>query len=350
MIAGIRHSVRARSAAPGRDLATGTMDRPMPVDAPSIQTRPSAKPPAATERSHTWTGTVRRALGNDLERLRRPRRLLAIGIIALTGGLILAFLIARGELAGSDARAYWAGVRIWLAGGDPFHPTGPFLPYVYAPWSLLLFVPWALLPWDIAWSFWRELNILLLLWSAAWAYRRHPLATALLLAGLSLPIAATLDTGNITLLLALAVWAAQFVGPRLGGALWAVAASLKWFPVLLIVFLPPRARLWGLAGLAVTTLFALATWPQTLVQIDIAINFPRPIRVDYLLLLWGAVPWLWRRPRPLLELDRHDVPRLLGDLRDRIGRGRHDWRRADEPRRSARRMVGQRLRTFFGVH
>ena len=42
-------------------------------------------------------------------------------------------MIARGEAGGADARAYWAGVRIWLNGGDPYHPTGPFLPYVYAP-------------------------------------------------------------------------------------------------------------------------------------------------------------------------------------------------------------------------
>ena len=54
----------------------------------------------------------------------------------IVGGIFAAGLIARGEAAGADARAYWAGVRIWLNGGDPYHPTGPFLPYVYAPWML----------------------------------------------------------------------------------------------------------------------------------------------------------------------------------------------------------------------
>ena len=61
--------------------------------------------------------------------------------------LAAAGMTARGEAAGADARAYWAGVRIWLEGGDPYHPVGPFLPYVYAPWMLPLFAPWALLPW-----------------------------------------------------------------------------------------------------------------------------------------------------------------------------------------------------------
>ena len=60
-------------------------------------------------------------------------------------------MTARGDRAGADAQAYWAAVRIWLEGGNPYHPTGPFLPYVYAPWMLPLFTPWALLPWDVAW-------------------------------------------------------------------------------------------------------------------------------------------------------------------------------------------------------
>ena len=67
-------------------------------------------------------------------------------LLSLTFALILSGMMARGEAGGADARAYWAGVRIWLNGGDPYHPTGPFLPYVYAPWMLPLFTPWAALP------------------------------------------------------------------------------------------------------------------------------------------------------------------------------------------------------------
>ena len=107
---------------------------------------------------------------------------------------------------GADAQAYWAAVRIWLEGGDPYHPLGPFLPYVYAPWMLPLFAPWALLPWDVAWFAWRGGTILLLLWSIRWAYARRPLPTAILLALLWFSIGAILDTGNINLLLALALF------------------------------------------------------------------------------------------------------------------------------------------------
>ncbi len=232
--------------------------------------------------------------------LRDRRRLLAILLTSLAGTMIVVFVVARGELAGADARAYWGGVRVWLSGGDPMLPPQPYLPYVYAPWTVPLFLPWALLPWDVAWIVWRGINLLLLVWSASWAYQRHPLATAILLCILAAPIAATLDTGNLTLLCALGVWAAQFTGPRLGGGLWALATVLKWFPAPLWLILPPRARLWGLIWVAVAGVLALATWPTTLIQIETAVSFPRPFRLDYLLLLWAAVPWVWARPR-LLE-------------------------------------------------
>ena len=103
----------------------------------------------------------RRALRRELSRLHDRRRIIAMTLLIITFGLIAAGVVARGEPAGADARAYWAGVRIWLGGGDPYHPTGPFLPYVYAPWMLPVFAPWALLPWDVAWFVWRGGTIFL---------------------------------------------------------------------------------------------------------------------------------------------------------------------------------------------
>ena len=64
----------------------------------------------------------------------------------------------------------------------------------------------------------------------------------MLLVLLAAPIAATLDTGNITLLAPLAVWAAHFVGPRLGGGLWALASVLKWFPAPRVIVVEAAAR------------------------------------------------------------------------------------------------------------
>jgi len=199
-----------------------------------------------------------------------------------------------------------------------------FLPYVYAPWLLPFFVPWALLPWSVAWFFWRGMNVLLLVWSVDWAYRRRPLATALVFLVLTAPLAATLDTGNVTLLLALAVWAAQFTRPWVGGGLFTIAAAMKWFPAVLFFFLPARTRLWALIGLGVAVGLTLATWPQTLVQLDLAFNFPRPPRLDYVLFAWATVPWFWTHPDPLWWLNR----RGLRAIADRGRATRRRWSKA----------------------
>jgi hypothetical protein len=171
------------------------------------------------------------------------------------------------------------------------------MPYVYWSWSLPLFTPWAALPWETAWFVYRVVNIALFAWSVAWAYRRHPLATALLVLLITPALAATLDTGNITLLCAMGIWAAHFVSPRIGGLMWALAAALKWFPALLFLILKPRTRLWGIAWVGLFGILTLAVWPEVLRQLELVINFPRPLRIDYILLLWAAVPWIWSHPR-----------------------------------------------------
>ncbi len=239
---------------------------------------------------------LRRALRRQARRLRERRRLIAIVLLSLTFSLLAAGMIARGETAGADARAYWAGVRIWLDGGDPYHPTGPFLPYVYAPWMLPMFAPWALLPWDVAWFSWRVGTILLLVWTIHWAYRRRPLTTAVIVAALAFPFGANLDTGNINLQLTLVVWAAQFAGPRSAGLLWALATWMKWIPVVFWPLLSASGRRWGLAWLALSIALSLVLLPLTITQFETLFGFGRrPIRLDYLVFLWAAIPWLYSR-------------------------------------------------------
>jgi hypothetical protein len=269
-------------------------------------------------------GVFRRAFRREVSRLRDRRRLLAMTLLIVTFGLTIAGMFARGDLAGADARAYWAGVRFWLNGGDPYHPVGPFLPYVYAPWMLPLFAPWALMPWDVAWFVWRVGTILAFLWTIEWAYRRRPLPTAVAVAVLAFPIGANLDTGNINLQLTLMLWAAQFTGPRLAGFLWGLAAWMKWIPALFLFVLEPRARLWGVGWLAASVLLSLATLPLTIIQLDALFGFgPRPVRLDYLVFLWALVPWLWRRE------ERRE--------------------RADVPEGQPRRGLTGRVRAFFGT-
>ena len=261
-------------------------------------------------------GVFRRALRREVSRLHDRRRLVAIVLLSLTFALILSGMMARGEAGGADARAYWAGVRIWLNGGDPYHPTGPFLPYVYAPWMLPLFTPWAALPWDVAWFAWRVGTILLLLWTIDWAYRRRPLTTALTVAVLGFPFGANLDTGNINLQLTLMLWAAQFSGPRLGGLLWALATWMKWIPAVHWLILAPRHRLWGVVWLAVSIALSIVTLPLTIIQMQTLFGFgARPIRLDYLVYVWAFVPWWYRRSVPLALPSRLGLRELARSLR-----------------------------------
>jgi hypothetical protein len=254
---------------------------------------------AIARRSRAHAGVWRRAFRREVGRLRDPRRVAAIVILGLVLGVFGAGLLARGEAAGADARAYWAGVRIWLAGGDPYTAVGPFMPYVYAPWMLPFFLPWALLPWDVAWFVWRGATILLLFWTAGWAYRRRPLSTAVAVLLLSFPIAANVDTGNINLLLAFMLWAAQIVRPPVAGLLWALATAMKWVPLVFLPLLAPKARGWGVLWLALAAILTLATLPATLVQVETVFAFPRPARIDYLVLLWATIPWIWNHPDPV---------------------------------------------------
>jgi hypothetical protein len=261
-------------------------------------------------------GVQRRALRREISRLHDKRRILAMALLIITFGFIAAGIVGRGEPAGADARAYWAAVRFWLNGGDPYHPTGPFLPYVYAPWMLPLFAPWALLPWDVAWFVWRGGTILGLLWTIEWAYRRRPLETAVVVALLGFPIGANLDTGNINLLLTLMVWAARFSGPVVAGFLWSIATWMKWAPALLFPILAPRARLWGLVFLTASVVLSLATLPLTVLQLKAVFGFgARPLRLDYLVFLWALVPVLWVRERPFEWLRPRAWRAALGRLR-----------------------------------
>src|SRR5450432_567840 len=290
---------------------------------------------------------VRRALGAELARLHDPRRVAAIVLLAIVFAVIGAGLLARGEEAGADARAYWGAVRIWLNGGDPYHPSGPFLPYVYAPWMLPLFAPWALLPWEVAWFVWRGGILVAWLATIHWAYERRPLAAAIAVLVLAFPVAANLDTGNVTLLLALGLWGAQFSEARLAGLIWAIATWMKWVPAPFWLLLAPRARKWGLLWLALAGILSLLTLPLTIIQLQALFGFgPRPPRLDYLVLLWATVPWLWLHPAALARFDPRTWPASLGLLRQRAGAWRSGW--SSDPG-GARQRARVEIRAFLGL-
>jgi hypothetical protein len=205
--------------------------------------------------------------------------------------------------AGSDAYAYWYGVRAWLHGEDPYQISNQALPWHYPPWMLPVFVPWALVPWPIAWWLWQAAALIGMALTTAWAYRSRPMATAVAAVLLSVPIGIALDTGNVILFCAFALWVAQFRGPRVAGLLWAVVAAVKWFPAVFLFLLPPRARAWGLGFAAVAVVLSLLTWQWTVELITSVALTGVPhtdslasLRLDHLAILWALIPWLWSLP------------------------------------------------------
>ena len=295
-------------------------------------------------------GVFRRALRHEANRIQDPRRMLMMVILGCVAGLVLAGLLARGEAAGADTRAYWAAGRLWLNGGDPYHPSGPFMPYVYSPWMLPLFVPWSVLPWDVAWFFWRGATVIGLLWSVHWAYSRRPMTTAILLVLLAFPIAANLDTGNINLPLTLLLFWAQFSKPAMTGLLWMVAVTVKWVPAVFLPFLSPRGRLWGLFWLALGLVLTALTLPQTVVQLEVLFSFQRPIRIDYLVFIWAIVPWSWRHPQAFRWLMPSTWPGAGHTAASTVHLWRDHWKR--RPARTAdalRRVMRARVKAFLGL-
>jgi hypothetical protein len=271
-------------------------------------------------------------------------------ILGFAGGLVLACLLARGETAGADTLAYWGAGRLWLNAGDPYHPAHPFMPYVYSPWMLPIFVPWSTLPWDVAWFVWRGATTIGLLWTVHWAYKRRPMTTGILLVLLAFPMAANLDTGNINLPLTLLIFGAQFSGPATAGLLWMIAATVKWVPVVFLPVISPRGRLWGLGWLVLALALTALTLPQTLIQLQVLFSFQRPLRVDYLVFIWGLVPWAYRHPDAFRWMTPGTWPGTIRAGSARASQWRMQWRRS--PARTLemfRRFLRTWFRNWFGL-
>jgi hypothetical protein len=125
--------------------------------------------------THRWS--ARFALGETLEVLRNDQqRRAAVFLAGIAGGLMVACLVAHDSGAGADAFAYWSAVRTWLAGGDPYHPATAIWPYAYPIWMLPIFLPWALLPWPLAWFIWRTamVNRPMLCWASTSCHPMKP--------------------------------------------------------------------------------------------------------------------------------------------------------------------------------
>ena len=211
---------------------------------------------------------------------------------------------------------------------------------------LPLFAPWALLPWDVAWFVWRGGTILLLLWTIHWAYRRRPLATAILVALLGFPFGANLDTGNINLLLTLMLWGAQFSGPATGRRPVGARDLDEVGPGRAPRWSCRRGRgCWGLLFLAVSVLLSLATLPLTIVQLQALFGFGRaapPARLPRLPV--GARAGALEARRAVRLAPSAVVARAPGEIRQRVADRDRSARAAARYARARRRRSRRRPR------
>jgi len=122
-------------------------------------------------------------------------------------------------------------------------------------------------------------------------------------------------------------------------------------PAPLWLVLAPRARAWGLAWLALAVLLSLATLPLTIVQLEALFGFgARPLRLDYLVLAWALIPWLWRHPDPFWWLHPTSWPGIGDEARRRLALWRVRWRANPEiAAAEARSEMTTRVRHFLGL-
>ena len=191
------------------------------------------------------------------------------GVVLAVLALLAALLVASALPAGYDFRAYWLAGRHLLTGA-PLYP-GPDtilgLPdeFRYLPAVAILFVPLALLPYEVALAIWTALQVavagvvgiaLIRPLPPSW----RPWATAGYVFFLGLVLEVTLGNVNlISLALALAAWRLR-ARALPAGVLLAAAVGLKFLPFNLLLFYLAAGR-WRpvAAGAALGTVALVAS-------------------------------------------------------------------------------------------
>jgi hypothetical protein len=180
------------------------------------------------------------------------RRLIwSAGVIVLVFASLAAVVVASALPAGYDFHAYWLAGRHLLSGA-PLYPDAATIlglpdEFRYVPIVAILFVPFAILPYEMALPIWTLLQVaiaaavgltLIRPLPASW----RPWAAAGYVFCLGLVLEVTLGNVNlISLALALVAW--RFKGRAIpAGILLAAAVGLKFLPITLLLFYVASGR------------------------------------------------------------------------------------------------------------
>lgn len=153
-----------------------------------------------------------------------------------------------------DLEVYRLGVRAWLAGNDmygtlPATSSGVMLPFIYPPFAAMVLTPLVILPWTVASITLFALSLLslagtlYLAFRCSWPTSSRSSAMAVTSAALPLamllePVMATLDFGQINIILmALVALDCLVEKPRWPrGLLVGIAAAIKLTPAAFVLF------------------------------------------------------------------------------------------------------------------
>ena len=173
------------------------------------------------------------------------------GVVTLVFAALAALVVASALPAGYDFHAYWLAGRNLLSGAQLYPDATTILglpdEFRYLPIVAILFVPFALLPYDVALMVWIGLQLLVAAAVGVALIRQLPVswrpwAAAGYVFFLGLVLEVTLGNVNhFSLALALAAW--RFRDRAIpAGILLAAAVGLKFLPLTLLLFYVASGR------------------------------------------------------------------------------------------------------------
>lgn len=204
------------------------------------------------------------------------RRLAVVALLVSAG--VMAWLLARGLKVGTHgsidifdfywaAQAFYQGKDIYAV-GDPGYIYPPLLAFLMQPFTLLgetaAATVWVFVIAGLAaWLSWLGVDTARRALGIVWPWQRTTLAACATFCFLADGFRNELEWGNCNLIILLPVMLAirwLVARPRLAGALLALAAALKYLPVLFLAWLLAR-RQWRAAIAMALTLVALLLLP-----------------------------------------------------------------------------------------
>src|SRR5438093_6598692 len=180
-----------------------------------------------------------------------PRLVWSAGVVVLVLAALAALIVASALPAGYDFHAYWLAGRNLLSGAQLYPDATTILglpdEFRYLPIVAILFVPFALLPYDIALTVWIGLQLLVAAAVGVALIRQLPVswrpwAAAGYVFFLGLVLEVTLGNVNLfSLALALTAWRLRDRAIP-AGVLLAAAVGLKFLPLTLLLFYVASGR------------------------------------------------------------------------------------------------------------